>query len=297
MSPKRQRFAGVSTRMSFPSGKWLICEGVPLKVLVLCPGPLLPFEISVGNLKKNNITTCPKTISNAQERQVRNEGKTAQMAGHSILYLGSDQFAAEYLTRLQACSCCSKLLHSAEFSPPEESAVDLVLFEAGSSALRPAQKLQSFIQSMRAFPLVALTRRDREQQGIAAVRMGAQGYICVDGTCDHEQKEVLDHAFRRHRLLVRLSGGDASVLSILKSINDGVIVVDRRGHVLDINPAARSILGLKPRQHPPHRWELDFCSIAADGTTRIDEDELPLIKARKGQKFSNQIATDRKSVV
>ena len=215
------------------------------------------------------------------------------MAGHSILYLGGEQFAAEYLTRLQACSCCSKLLHSAEFSPPEESAVDLVLFEAGSAALRPAQKLQTFIQSMRTFPLVALTRRDREQQGIEAVRMGAQGYICVDATCDDEQKEVLDHAFRRHRLLTRLSGGDDSVLSILKSINDGVIVVDRRGHVLDINPAARSILGLKPRQHPPHRWELDFCSIAGDGKTRIDEDELPLVKARKGQKFSNQIATYR----
>jgi diguanylate cyclase (GGDEF)-like protein len=215
------------------------------------------------------------------------------MAGHSILYLGSEQFAAEYLTRLQACSCCSTLHHSADFSPPEASAVDLVLFEAGSGALRPAHKLQTFIQSMRAYPLVALTRRDREQQGIAAVRMGAQGYICVDSTCDLEQKEVLDHAFRRHQLLARLSGGDASVLSILKSINDGVIVVDHRGHVLDINPAARSILGLKPRQHPPPRWELDFCSTAADGKTPIDEDELPLIRARKGQKFSNQVATYR----
>jgi diguanylate cyclase (GGDEF)-like protein len=82
-------------------------------------------------------------------------------------------------------------------------------------------------------------------------------------------------------------------LSILQSINDGVIVVDRRGHVLEINPAARSILGLKPRQHPPHRWELDFCSIAADGRTPIAEDELPLIKARRGQKFANQVALYR----
>jgi len=215
------------------------------------------------------------------------------MAGHSILYLGSEQFAAEYLTRLQACSCCTSLRHSEEFSPPEESSVDLVLFDAGSGVLRPAQKLQTFIQSMRAFPLVALTRRDSEQRGIAAVRMGAQGYICVDDTGEPRQREVLDHALRRHRLLVRLSGGDASVLSILKSINDGVIVVDRRGHVLDVNPAARSILGLTPREHPPHRWELDFCSIAADGITRIDENELPLAKARKGQKFSNQIAIYR----
>jgi diguanylate cyclase (GGDEF)-like protein len=257
---------------------------------------LLSFGIAVGNLKKNNmahVETCPKTTSNARERQARNEGKTAQMAGHSILYLGSEQFAAEYLTRLKASSCCSTLHRSAEFSPPEASAVDLVLFEAGASRLRPAHELQAFIQSMRAYPLVALTRRDREQQGIAAVRMGAQGYICVDSTCDREQQEVLDHAFRRHQLLARLSGGDASVLSILKSINDGAIVVDHGAHVLDINPAARSILGLKPRQHPPPRWELDFCRVAADGKTPIDEDELPLIKAGKGQKFSNQVACYR----
>jgi diguanylate cyclase (GGDEF)-like protein len=215
------------------------------------------------------------------------------MAGHSILYLGNSEFASGYLTALQARSCCSMLYRSTEFSPPDESAIDVILFEAGSAALRPAYRLQAFIQSMRDYPLVALTRRDREQQGIAAVRMGAQTYICIDDSDEREQKEVLEHAFRRHRLLSRLSAGDGTVLSILQSINDGVIVVDRRGHVLDINPTARSILGLKPRQHPPQRWELDFCSIAADGKSRINEDELPLIKARRGQKFSNQIAIYR----
>src|SRR5690606_17380927 len=156
-------------------------------------------------------------------------------------------------------------------------------------ASRPAHKQQGSLHWLRAWPLVALTCREKEQQGIAAVRMGAQGYICVDDCEDGEQKEVLDHAVRRHRLLARLAAGDGTMLSILQSINDGVIVVDRRGHVLDINPAARSILGLKPRQHPPLRWELEFCSTGSDGKTRIDADELPLIKARKGQKFSNQI--------
>ena len=237
--------------------------------------------------------TCPKKTSYALSKDSRNGGKTAQMAGHSILYLGSDQFAPEYLTNLQARSCCSKLSRSSLLSPPDEPGVDLVLFDAGSSALRPVHRLQAFLHSMRAWPLVALTHRDREQQGVAAVRMGAQGYICIDDCDGREQKEVLDHAVRRHRLLSRLSAGDGTVLSILQSINDGVIVVDRRGHVLDINPAARSILGLKPRQHPPPRWEHDFCGIGADGKSRIDEDQLPLVKAKKGEKFSNQIAVYR----
>jgi diguanylate cyclase (GGDEF)-like protein len=220
-------------------------------------------------------------------------GKTAQMAGYSILYVGSGEFASGYLTRLQAWPCCTTLHQSTEFGQPVEAGVDLVLFEAG--AFRPAQNLQAVMQSMRAYPLVGLTRRDKEQQGIAAVRMGAQGYICIDDSDERAQKEVFDHAIRRHRLLTRLAGADGTVLSILKSINDGVIVVDRRGHVLDVNPAARSILGLGPRQRPPARWDLAFCSLAADGKTPIADDDLPLVKARKGQKFTDQIAVYRQA--
>jgi diguanylate cyclase (GGDEF)-like protein len=217
------------------------------------------------------------------------------MAGRSILYLGSREFAADYLTKLDQRHSCAGLSQSQVFFTPPDSfgVIDLVLFEVGSQSLRPKHLLQSFIRSMQAYPLVALTCREKEQQGIAAVRMGAQGYICIDDTDFHAEEEEFGHAIKRHRLSARLSGAEGTALSILQSINDGVIVVDRRGNLLDINPAARSILGLKPRQHPPQLWELDFCSIAGDGTTRIDENELPLVKARNGEKFSGQIATYR----
>ena len=234
-----------------------------------------------------------RTISTARAGEFG--GETAQMAGPSILYLGSNEFAAGYLSQLEQRRCCAGLRRSRDFFIPENlcGSVDLVLFEAGSTRLKPPHLLQSFIQSMRAYPLIALARRDREQQGIAAVRMGAQDYICIDDADAHTEEDVFAHALRRHRLLARLSGTDGTALSILQSINDGVIVVDGRGHVLDINPTARSILGFGPRQHPPQRWELSFCSVAADGETSIDEKELPLVKAREGQKFSNQIAAYR----
>jgi hypothetical protein len=58
MSPKRQRFVGVPEQMSYPSGKWLICDGVPLKVLVLCPWPLLPFEIIGRQPQEKQHGTC-----------------------------------------------------------------------------------------------------------------------------------------------------------------------------------------------------------------------------------------------
>ncbi len=48
-------------------------------------------------------------------------------------------------------------------------------------------------------------------------------------------------------------------------INDGVIVVDNNGHVLEINPAARTILGLGPRMQPDAEWEQTFCCIDEHG--------------------------------
>jgi polar amino acid transport system substrate-binding protein len=60
--------------------------------------------------------------------------------------------------------------------------------------------------------------------------------------------------------------------------------------VLDINPAARSILGLAPRQQTSTDWDKAFCNFAADGKTRIEHEESPLVKACRGHKFSNQAA-------
>jgi diguanylate cyclase (GGDEF)-like protein len=149
------------------------------------------------------------------------------------------------------------------------------------------------VQALARYPLIAVSSRDQEHRAIAAVRAGAQGYLCIDDLNDIELETVIDHATQRHRLLTRLSETDSTVLSILKSINDGVIVVDRHGHVLDINPAARSILDLAPRQQTDADWARSFCSISADGNGSIDHDELPLVKACRGQKFSNQVAVYR----
>ena len=78
------------------------------------------------------------------------------MAGHSILYLGSDGFAPEYLANLQARSCCNTLFRSTDLSPPDKHDADLVLFEAGSGALKAAHGLQAEAR------VVALSTRGTE---------------------------------------------------------------------------------------------------------------------------------------
>jgi diguanylate cyclase (GGDEF)-like protein len=217
------------------------------------------------------------------------------MAGHSILYLGRGEFATDYLGELETLPCCALLTRSAKLEVPVDapSVLDIVLLEAGPAIAKSGQSLAELISSLQDHAVVALTTKAREHRGIAAVRAGAQAYVCIDDISVEGQESVLQHAVQRHRLQHRLSNTDVTVLSMLRNINDGVVVADRDGHVLDINPAARSILGLGPRMQPDATWAQMFCCINERGENYRNSADLPLARARNGEKFANQVAVYR----
>lgn len=217
------------------------------------------------------------------------------MAGHSILYLGRGEFAAEYLGELETLPCCALLTRSTSLKVPVDapSIIDLVLLEAGPAIARSGQSIAELIGSFDRHPVIALTTKAREHRGIAALRSGAQAYICIDDVSVGGQDVIFEHAVQRHRLQKRLSDTDVTVLSILRNINDGVIVVDGTGHVLDINPAARTLLGLGPRMQPDTDWEQTFCCIDGNGDNYRNSADLPLVRARNGEKYASQITIYR----
>ena len=135
------------------------------------------------------------------------------MSGHSILYLGRSDFASEYLAELETLPCCTMLARSPELSLPLENheLLDIVLLEASPVIAQSGNSLSALIHSLRDYPVVAITDKDHEHRGIAAVRAGAQGYICIDDVTVEGQDAVFDHAVRRHRLQQRLSDTDVSV--------------------------------------------------------------------------------------
>ncbi len=217
------------------------------------------------------------------------------MSGHSILYLGRGEFAADYLGELETLPCCTYLTRSTSFELPEDASyiVDLVLLEAGPMIAQSGQSLADLINHLAPYPVVALTQKQHEHRGIAAMRAGAQSYICVDDISVEDQDAAFDHAVKRGRMQSRLSSTDVTVLSILNNINDGVIVVDDAGHVLDINPAARTLLGISPRMQPDPTWEQTFCCVDENGDSYRNSADLPLMRARTGEKFAEQIAIYR----
>jgi len=217
------------------------------------------------------------------------------MAGHSILFIGRGDFAAEYLAELETLPCCTLLTRCHDIAIPLDapSFVDLILLEAGPHIAGTSEQLAELVHALAGFPVVALTHKESEHRGIAALTAGAQGYICIDDVTVDGQEAVFDHAVRRHRLQRRMSASDTTVLSILANINDGVILVDRDGHILEVNPAARSILGLGPRTQPGLDWEQTFCCIDGDGNNYRNAAQMPLVRARSGEKFSGQVARYR----
>ena len=217
------------------------------------------------------------------------------MSGRSILYLGDSDYAAGFCNKLEAYGCCSEISRLTEFSGPAvvPPGTDLVMLEPSSVMAQTGWTMKSILKLLDEWPVVAVSTRDQEHRCIAAVKVGAQGYLCVDEAGHEEIDAVISHAIQRFGLLDRLSETDSTVLSILKSINDGVIIVDRQARVLDINPAGRSILGLQPRERPDAEWARHFCDIAADGENPIAHDNLPLVKACRGERFSDQVATYR----
>jgi diguanylate cyclase (GGDEF)-like protein len=204
------------------------------------------------------------------------------MSGHSILYLGRGEFAADYLSELETLPFCTMLTRKTALALPEDAAfvADVILLEVGPSLAQTGGSLSGIIRSLEPYPVVALTQKRHEHRGIAAMAAGAEAYICVDDITVEEQDALFDHAVQRSRLRRRLSDSDMTVLSILKDINDGVIVVDNAGHVLDVNPAART-------------WEQTFCCLDEHGKNYPNSADLPLVRARNGQKFAGQVAIYR----
>jgi diguanylate cyclase (GGDEF)-like protein/PAS domain S-box-containing protein len=217
------------------------------------------------------------------------------MSGHSILYIGRGEFAADYLGELETLPCCTYLTRSSSFELPEDARfiVDLILLEAGPSIAQSGRSIADLIHSLAPYPVIAITQKKNEHRGISAIQAGAQGYICIDDISVEDQEAAFDHAVKRCQLQSKLSATDDTVLSILKNINDGVVVVDNAGHVLEINPAARTILGLGPRMQPDPAWEQTFCCLDEHGESYRNSADLPLMRARSGEKFSSQTAIYR----
>ncbi len=71
--------------------------------------------------------------------------------------------------------------------------------------------------------------------------------------------------------------------AVMTSIGDGVGVVDENGRFLLHNPAAQGLLGVDDDVDGPGDWQQHYGLFRADGRTPFPMDELPLVRALRGE--------------
>ncbi len=127
------------------------------------------------------------------------------------------------------------------------AAVDVVLLDLG---LPDSQGIETFRRARRAVPdepIVVISGLDDEKIALEAVRAGAQDYL-VKGRIEGQLlARVLRYAIERKRAEESLRAREAHYRTILENIADGVLITDRQGRYLDVNPRACEVTGY-PRE-------------------------------------------------
>ncbi|HEY4739921.1 MAG TPA: CHASE3 domain-containing protein [Candidatus Acidoferrales bacterium] len=94
---------------------------------------------------------------------------------------------------------------------------------------------------------------------------------------DITEKKLAEEETKRQKELLQL---------ILESIADGVVVADSNGKFLLFNAAAEQVLGIGATDTTPDQWSDQYGSYLPDGVTVYPPSELPLVRAMRGESFS-----------
>jgi signal transduction histidine kinase/CheY-like chemotaxis protein len=91
---------------------------------------------------------------------------------------------------------------------------------------------------------------------------------------DITEKKLAEEETSRQKDLLQL---------ILGSVSDGVVVADTNGKFLLFNAAAERFIGVGATDASPDKWSHQYGSFLPDGVTMFPPNELPLVRAMRGE--------------
>jgi PAS domain S-box-containing protein len=116
----------------------------------------------------------------------------------------------------------------------------------------------------------------------------AKGQPLLPPIGGNDEIAALDQAFREMAQSLAQSREEISkharmLESMLDNMGDGVAVVDEAGKFLVFNPAAERILGVGATSATQHDWSEHFGTFLADQKTLCPTEQLPLVRAMRGE--------------
>src|SRR6266403_1539432 len=115
---------------------------------------------------------------------------------------------------------------------------------------------------------------DIEDSAAPILTDAGEGFGVVLVFRDITEKKLADEETKRQKELLQL---------ILKSIADGVVVADSNGKFLLFNAAAEQVLGIGATDTTPDQWSDRYGSYLPDAVTLYPPNELPLVRAMRGE--------------
>lgn len=119
---------------------------------------------------------------------------------------------------------------------------DAVLLDLTLPDARGVQAVMH-LHAARPLPVVVLTGRDDDEVGFAALDAGAADFLTKDHMSRARLTRALYNAVQTARIARDLEAQRNLLESVLESLADAVVVVDREGAVQMQNPAAERLLG------------------------------------------------------
>jgi PAS domain S-box-containing protein/diguanylate cyclase (GGDEF)-like protein len=125
---------------------------------------------------------------------------------------------------------------------PQDDAVCLAV-SLDSAAIDDVQILDSVRESLGAVAVVALIGKSDRALGLEAIQRGADDFVLKTDIAEGQLQHVVDCAIERARYRAISTAATAWWSDAVATLGDGLLVVDRTGHVTAMNPAAAQILG------------------------------------------------------
>jgi PAS domain S-box-containing protein len=139
-------------------------------------------------------------------------------------------------------------------------------------------------------PFLIVSGTMGEEAAVVGMRAGANDYLLkgnLTRLVPALERELREAANRREqrRAALRLHEEQQFQRALLESLNAGIVACNASGQLTLLNHAGAQILGLEgmPLPQPPGSYQL----YRADGLTLLEQKELPLVRALRGEHLRN----------
>jgi len=150
--------------------------------------------------------------------------------------------------------------------------VDIVLLDMNLPDSTGIKTLTKVVETAPDVPVIVLTGNSDEVFGMEVVRNSAQDFLIKGGTDKKTLKRAISYAIERKRSETALKESENRLRTITSVLGEGLIVVDREGRLMLMNPEAEKLLGLREKD----LWGQEILELICPGVMAETKASCPL---------------------